>query len=140
MRHEHQRHVLFTVNPNDQFEDEACVFAVEVAGGFVREQDGRAIGQAAGDGNALPFSARQLGGEMVEAMPQSNRLQQGDGSISPLRTGKAAFKHRNLYILQRGKGWQQVKRLENEADLESAIARRIMQDRESSFRGKATFP
>jgi hypothetical protein len=54
------------VDPNDEFEDEACVLAVEVAGGFVREQDRRTIGQAAGDGDALPFSARQLGGEMAK--------------------------------------------------------------------------
>jgi hypothetical protein len=43
MRDEHERHVLFMVKPNKEFEDQTCVLAVEVAGGLVREQNGRTI-------------------------------------------------------------------------------------------------
>jgi hypothetical protein len=60
VRDEHERHVLFTMKPKKEFEDKTCILAVEVAGGFVREQNGRTIGQAAGYRGALPLATGRV--------------------------------------------------------------------------------
>ena len=53
-----QRHVLFAVQPDNQLKNQLRVFAVEIAGRFVREKNGGTIGKAAGNRDPLPFSAR----------------------------------------------------------------------------------
>ena len=69
-------HLLLLMDSHDQIENEARVHAVEVAGRFVREEHGRAIGQAPRYGDALPFAAGQFGRKMVEPMLQADRLEQ----------------------------------------------------------------
>ena len=74
VRHQDQRHVLLAAEAHDQVEDELRVFAVEIARGFVGQQDRRRIGQAAGDGDALAFAAGKLGGKMMQPLFRVRRL------------------------------------------------------------------
>ena len=48
-------------------------FGVEVAGGLVGEDDGRAVDQGAGDGDALALAAGELVGLVVHARLQGRR-------------------------------------------------------------------
>ena len=73
----------------DQFQDAARVFAVEIAGRLVGQQDGGAVGEAAGDGHALAFAAGELGGEMVETMLRARRTSAGSTARS-LRSARGS--------------------------------------------------
>lgn len=53
----------------DLFEEvDDCIYivVVEVAGGFVGDENGRIVVEGAGDGGTLDLTAGKLGGEMVE--------------------------------------------------------------------------
>ena len=60
------------------------VFAVEIAGWFIGQEQRRPIGQAAGDGDALAFAAGKFGGEMIESMLEADQLQQFDSALASL--------------------------------------------------------
>ena len=51
----------------EHFEDGVGVLGVEVAGGFVGEDDGGSGDEGAGDGDALLFASGELVGAVVEA-------------------------------------------------------------------------
>src|SRR5690349_23252578 len=59
---------------------------------------------------------------MIETTLQPDRLKQGDRSRFPFSGRQGGFKHRDLHVLERSKGRQQVKSLENEADLTGTIS------------------
>ena len=77
--------------PHDQVEDQVRVFAVEIARRLVGEQDGRAIGEAARDGDALAFAAGELGGKMMQTRFESDGFQQFDGPVFSLGDRSGAF-------------------------------------------------
>ncbi|MFM1942992.1 MAG: hypothetical protein RI897_1974 [Verrucomicrobiota bacterium] len=56
----------FAVDALDGFEDDDTGADVEGAGGFIAEEDFGAFSDGAGDGDALLFTAGELGGEVVE--------------------------------------------------------------------------
>ena len=58
--------------------------AVEVAGGLVRQQQGRLGHQGAGDGDALLLAARKLVGMMLGAIGQTHGLKCLHGPVTPL--------------------------------------------------------
>ena len=53
---------------------------IEVAGGFVSEDEDGRIGECAGDGDALLFAARKLRREVVEAFGQGEIIEQRGGA------------------------------------------------------------
>ena len=70
---------------HDAFEcalDQALVFSVKSAGGFVEEQDGRVFQDGAGDGEALPLSAGKLHAAFAE--PGFVALREGFDKLSGL--------------------------------------------------------
>ena len=93
-----------SLQTHDEVENEVRVFAVEIAGGFIGEQHGRVIGEAARDGDALPFAAGKLGGKMIEADARGRR--DSSNSIGALfairRRGRVRFEHRDLHVFHRG--------------------------------------
>ena len=91
VRHQDEGHVLLAAETHDQVEDQLRAFAVEVARGFVGEQDGGAIGQAARDGDALAFSAGEFGGKMMQPRFKSDRFQQFERPGVFARTTERAF-------------------------------------------------
>ena len=52
------RHALIAVERDQRLHDLMRGLGVEIAGGFVREQDARAVDQRPGDGDALLLAAR----------------------------------------------------------------------------------
>ena len=124
--------VLLAAETHDQVEDQLRVFAVEVARRLVGEQDGRAIGETARDGDALAFSAGELGGKMMQTRFESDRFQQFDGPVFSFGDGAMRFKHRDLHVLEGGESWEQMEGLENETDLVGAIRGEIGALRERS--------
>ena len=121
VRYQDEREVLLPAESHDQFEDQARVFAVKIPRRLVGEQDGSAIGKAARDGDALAFSAGELGGKMMQTRFESDCFQQFDGPVFSLGDGAVRFKHRDLHVLERGESREQMEGLENETDLVGAI-------------------
>ena len=65
-----------------ELEDGLAGGGVEVAGGFVGEEDGRAVDEGAGDGDTLLLAAAELAGEGVAAVGQPHGLNHfGDAGI-----------------------------------------------------------
>ena len=62
MRDDDDRHALIAVERDQRLHDLMRGLGVEIAGGFVREQDARAVDQRPGDGDALLLAARNCAG------------------------------------------------------------------------------
>jgi len=65
-------------------------FASRFARGLVSEDDGRLVGQGAGNGHALLLAARELGGEAMGLVAQTNITQQRPGPRRHLLFGEPA--------------------------------------------------
>src|SRR5690606_23298817 len=66
----------FAVDAGEGFEDEDAGGDVEGAGGLIAEQDAGALGDGAGDGDALLLAAGELAGEVIGAVGQAD---EGEG-------------------------------------------------------------
>ena len=112
VRHEHDAGSRFAVELLDQLDDAAARAGVQIASGFVGEQDSRVVGEGSRDRYALLLTAGQLGWEMIHAIPQSHTREKFDRA----RGGPAfsAKLERHLHVLQRGERWNELKALEDE--------------------------
>jgi hypothetical protein len=63
--------------------DFGAVFGIEVAGGFVGEEDIGIVDKGAGDGGALLFAPGEFGGEMVKAVAEADFFE-GLGGVGVL--------------------------------------------------------
>jgi hypothetical protein len=90
---------------------------VEVAGGFVGEDDGGLVDQGAGDGDALALAAGELVGLVHHAGAEVDGLEDGLGAGDALGGGGAVVDEGQLDVVQRGGAGEQVEGLEDEADL-----------------------
>ena len=88
---------------------------VEVAGRFVGEHQRRAVGERAGDRDALLLAARQFGRAVVETLAEPERAEQAVGAFDGLRARCAADHLRQHDILARVEIGQQVVELVDEA-------------------------
>jgi hypothetical protein len=118
--------VAVRVQPLEQAHDLLARGAVQVAGGLVRQQDGRGHHESAGDGDALALAARQLVRAVVDALAQLDHLQRLAGAGETLFLGDAGVDERQLHVVQRGRARQQVEGLEDEADLAVAHGRQLV--------------
>ena len=104
----------------DLFEDFGHVLGVgfvEVAGGFVGEEDGGVVGEGAGDGDALLFAAGEIGGAAVGFGFEADLGEQFLGADAALAAGEAAeFEHREGDVFFGGEFRQQEMELKDEAD------------------------
>src|SRR5204863_8311891 len=125
VRRQDEGQVLVAAETRDQIKDQRRVLAVQIAGWLVGKQDGRAIGKAAGDGDALAFSAGELGGKMMQTGFKPDSFQQFDGALFSLGDGAVRPKHRHLNVFERGERWEQTGGLDNETDLAGAIPGKI---------------
>jgi len=71
----------------EQFEDAGGVVGIEVAGGLVRQEQGRTVDQGAGDGGTLHFAAAHLVGEGAGPRGESDQVEHFCGA----GTGLAGF-------------------------------------------------
>ena len=72
---------VLTDEVEEEIDDGGATVRVQVAGGFVGEDDAGIIDEGAGDGDALLFAAAELGGEVVEAVGKAHAFEEGDGGI-----------------------------------------------------------
>src|SRR5690606_10547111 len=85
-------------------------FAVEVAGGFVGEEDVRLVDEGAGDGDALLLSAGKLAGKMIGALGEADDVEGVEGALFDLASGEAvlAVEHRQLDVFEGGGAGEEV--------------------------------
>ena len=72
--------VVFFGEAEKEVDDFAAGAGVEVAGGFIGEEHAGAVYQGAGDGDALLFAAGELGGQVMDAVAESDVLEQFAGA------------------------------------------------------------
>ena len=124
VRDEHQRRAVVAVAPKQQFDDLLPGCLVEIAGRFVGDDDGGIGRDRAGERDALLFAARHFGGIVVQPAAKS------DGDQFPLGAGKCValageFK-RDGNVFQRRHGRDEVKGLEDDADILAAKTRQFV--------------
>ena len=81
--HQHGE-IALAAQVGEQIEDPLAGDGVEAAGGFVGEQDGRVVGESAGDGDALTLAAGELGRALLVADVQADGMQQLVGLLLAL--------------------------------------------------------
>jgi len=121
MSDEHHGAVLLLLQTDNEVEHSMRIFAVKIAGWFVRQKERRPVRETAGDSHALTLAPRKFGRKMIQSMLKANQLQQFESALASLGSRAIAFEHRNLHVLRRGESWQKVKRLKNKSDLASAV-------------------
>ncbi len=98
-----------------------CGCGVEVCGRLVGEEDSGAIGNGAGDGDALLLADRELVGARGKAVGKSHSLQHLPRTLaSPARRDGPGKPHAYKYVLERSKGGEQVECLVDEAEVLAA--------------------
>ena len=102
--------------------------AVEVAGGFIRQQERGLVDQGAGDGDTLLLAPGQLVGMMIGAIGQAHDLQGGQRPVALLVAGHMPvhIQHGQLDVFQRRSARQQVESLENKTDFLVANIRQVI--------------
>jgi hypothetical protein len=105
----------------EELDDAAAGGGVEVARGLVGEEDARAVDEGAGAGDALLFAAGELVREVAGALGQPHareELARAGGGL-----GVAPQLERDLDVLLRGEGRDELEALEDEADALAAEPR-----------------
>ena len=74
---------------------------VEVSGGLVGEDDGGAVDEGAGDGDALALAAGELVGLVHHAGAEVDGLEHGLGALGALGGGRAVVDQGQLDVVQR---------------------------------------
>ena len=98
--------------------------AIEVAGRLVAEQQARAADERAGDRDALPLAAGQLGRAMIDPVARGRPARSTAGARARVfRTGRD--QRRNEHVLEHRALRQQAVILEDEADLLVAERREL---------------
>ena len=115
---------LFAIEGEQEVEDGVASSAIEIAGGFVGEEDRRVQCEGAGEGDALLLAAGKLDGVVVEAAVES------DAGEQFARAGAAAAVagefHGEEHVLFGGESRDQVIALEDEADFAAADLRHLV--------------
>lgn len=101
----------------EEFEDEVGVAHVEVAGGFVGQDDGGGVGEGAGDGDALLLAAGELVGQALGFVAEADVVEELVGALAHFLLGEAAeFAHREHDVFGGGEFGEEEVELEDEAD------------------------
>src|SRR4030095_1870273 len=125
VRHHHHRAAV-GVDLAQQVQDLAPGLTVEFAGGLVAEQQARAHHQRTRDGGALALAARDVGGTVREAVPETDPGQRLACPLVALGAGHALVEQGQLHVLGEREAGQQVEGLEDEADGAAAQPRQLL--------------
>src|SRR5665647_527113 len=102
---------------HEQVDHDLVVVAVEVAGGFVREDDGRAVDEGARHGGALTLSSRHVGWQEAGPRGEIHLLKHVTGTCAAFGAVQAQCDHWRGYVFQQGHGGNHVMELEDESDV-----------------------
>lgn len=100
----------------EEVDDFASGGGVEVAGGFVGEDDFGFVGECASDGDALSFAAAELCRSVVEALAESDGFEECFGALSSLSSRGAGEGEGDFDVLSSGEHLEEVEGLEDEAE------------------------
>ncbi len=89
---------------------------IEIAGGFIGQQEFGRVGHGAGDGDALAFAAGELAGQMIGAAGKAEGFEQFQAARFGGFVGNARDQLRNGNIFERGEFGEQMVRLVDETD------------------------
>lgn len=101
----------------EEVHDLGGVLGVEVAGGFVGEEDGGFVGEAAGDGDALALTAGEFFGHVIEAMAHADGFEEFCGAALAFGAGPGHFEHGHEDVFEGGEGGEEEEGLEDEAEV-----------------------
>ncbi len=90
---------------------------IQVAGGLVGEQQGRASGESAGQDCALLLTTGELAGPVVAAIGKPDFLKLGGGRIGGLAPGSAADEQRHHDVFESGELGQEGVHLPDKTDM-----------------------
>ena len=118
VRHHHDGFTVVAVESLQQIENLFAGFAVEIAGGFVAEQQ-RGIGHnGAGDSDSLLLAAGKLARIMLHAIGEPHHFQRDRNALSPFGFLESVRqKQWQFDILFRRQLGKQIVELENETDV-----------------------
>ena len=105
---------------SEELNDDGAGGGVQIARGFVGEDDGGAMDEGASHGGALELAARKLVGTVVSAVGELNGAEEFASASTGGRGDAASEEERKEYIFFDRESGEEVKELENKADFEAA--------------------
>jgi len=100
--------------------DDGAGSGVQIACGFVGEDDGGAMDKGAGYGGALKLAAGKLVGTVVSAVGELNGVEELASASTGGRGDAASEEERKEHIFFDRESGEKVKKLENKSDFEAA--------------------
>ncbi len=113
---DHHGGAALAVDAKEELVNGVARGAVEVARGLVGEHDLGALGEGAGEGDALLLAARELARAVVQAVAEADLFEQGGGLGLDLAQRLALNDAGHGHVLDRGELGQEVVKLEDEPD------------------------
>ncbi len=110
----------FLIHLAEEVDDRLAGVEVEVAGGFVGENDGGVVGEGAGDGDALLLAAGELRRLVEEAMAEFDPFEDAGGFLVGVCVRHAGEDHREGDIFKSSHHGDEIERLKNVPDLAGA--------------------
>jgi hypothetical protein len=101
---------------SEELNDDGAGGGVQIAGGFVGEDDGGAMDEGASHGGALELAAGKLVGTVVSAVGELNGAEEFASASTGGRGDAASEEERKEYIFFDRESGEEVKELEYEAD------------------------
>ena len=104
----------------EQFKDLPASFLIQIAGGFVGQQDPGPIEKRSGDRHSLAFSTGEFPRTVIEPVIKPEAAQQGSCSIT-VCSNPRAHQARKQGVFQNSQFRKQVIELEDESDVPISI-------------------
>ena len=110
----------------DQLQDLSARMRIQVARGFICQQNRRIHAKRPSDCHPLALAAGEFVRQMIQALAQTDQVQQLSRTFLNFLARPAAQMQRKRHVLQARKSRQQIEELEDEPDLVAANASQIV--------------
>jgi len=117
--HQHQRRSGLVAQVTQQFEDPLPVAGIEVARGFIGQEQSGSVDERPRDGDALHLAPGEFTRRRVGPMSHAHPVQQRRHAGTAFRGRDAQQLKRQFDVLGRGQCGQQVEELEDRAEVGS---------------------
>ena len=126
MRHHDHGQPLLPLQIGKELQDLSGVGGIQVAGGFIGQQQGRLVNQGPGNGGPLHFTSGYLVGFVVPAVAEIDPHQPLPGQPQGLVGRRSPQDARQRHIFNNGQQGQQVKTLKDNTHLVPAVMRQLV--------------